>query len=88
MGKMTDLEFDVLDELYFVIAFEDLHNTLLIDEQELKEVLYAMIKKGWVKCMQSFTEEATPLREDFIHNYRNYQYLATKAGLLAHNSKD
>lgn len=88
MGKMTDLEFDVLDELYFVITFEDLRNTLSIEEEELQKVLYGMIEKGWVKCMRSFTEEALPLNDDFIHNYHNYQYLATKAGLLAHNSKD
>lgn len=88
MGKMTDLEFDVLDELYFVIAFQDLRSNLSIDEMELREVLYSMMEKGWVKCMRSFTEEATPHRDDFIRNYHNYQYLATKAGLLAHNSKD
>ena len=85
---MTDLEFDVLDELYFVIAFQDLQHTLSIDERELQEILYNMIGKGWVKCMISFTEEAAPLKDDFIQNYHNYQYLATKAGLLAHNSKD
>lgn len=85
---MTDLEFDVLDELYFVISFQDLQDTLGLEEEALSAVLYDLIAKGWVKCLESFSETLTPTKEDFIQNYRNYQYLATKAGLLAHNSRD
>lgn len=85
---MTDLEFDVLDELYFVISFKDLQHTLALDEEDLCPLLYSMIEKGWVKCLKSFSDELTPTKPDFMQNYRNYQYLATKAGLLAHNSRD
>lgn len=85
---MTDLEFDVLDELYFVTSFQDLQETLSIPEERLQGLLYDLMEKGWVKCLKSFSEELMPNKENFLHNFGNYQYLATKAGLLAHNRRD
>ncbi len=84
---MTDNEFDVLDELYFVQSFEALTQVLSMPEQELKLALEALLKKGWIKCFQSLTEELPADEIHFETQYRNYYYLASKAGLLAHNSR-
>lgn len=82
---MTDLEFDVLDELYFVIGFEALLEVTELEEHELYTCLKTLISKGWVKCFKG-TDEELPLSEvDLNRNYKNYSYLATKKGLLAHN---
>lgn len=84
---MSDLEFDVLDELYFPQSFEELSGTIQIKEGKLKEVLEKLVNKKWVKCFKSISE-ALPLEElDFENDYRGYHYLATKEGLLAHNSR-
>ena len=83
---MTDLEFEILDELYFVQTFDALLDSININEDELKHSLSQLIKKGWVKCMNSLTEEVLADIPEFEDRYKNYFYLATKAGLLAHNS--
>lgn len=85
---MTDLEYDLLDELYFVQSFDYLQNALAIEEPVLKETLELLLKKGWVKCFVNNTEEVFIEDMDFEKRYRQYSYLATKQGLLAHNADD
>lgn len=84
---MSDLEFDVLDQLYFVIGLEELSKEMEMDEVELWNVLRGMIKKEWVKVMKNQSDEEvdwTQISEEALHPY---VFLATKKGLLAHNSK-
>ncbi|MES2732220.1 MAG: transporter [Bacteroidota bacterium] len=83
---MSDLEFDILDELYFVIPFEQLLKALPMDEKALKEALHSLIEKGWVKCFLADSTELSKEELNLENDYRHYQYLATKAGLFAHNS--
>jgi len=84
---MTDLEFDVLDELYFVIPFRHLQDELELDELSLKEVLHSLLHKGWIKCFLNASEEAVSSEIDFENKYKDYFYLASKQGLLAHNGR-
>ena len=84
---MTDLEFDILDELYFVTSFHELEKSTDKGEAEILFVLKTLLEKGWIKCFKDVTEEITATEKDFSNNYKNYQYLATKAGLLAHNGR-
>jgi len=82
---MTDIEFDLLDELYFVTPFSELQEALDLSTPKLGELLKQMIEKGWVKCFKSISEEQVFDATDFASHYSDYYYLATKAGLLAHN---
>ena len=85
---MTDLEYDIFDELYFVTSFEQIQKELSIKEQDLKDILLILIKKAWVRCFFSATMDVVVEDEiDFEKNYQNYHYLATKEGLLMHNSR-
>lgn len=83
---MTNTEFDVLDELYFLQSYQYLIKTLGISDDTLKITLRSLLEKGWLKCYRSPTEEIEFERDAFEKEYWNYHYLATKAGLLAHNS--
>ena len=84
---MTDLEFDIMDELYFIISFEELMKNLSMEESELLNALHALIQKGWVKCLEKESDEEPETMDNFKAEFKKYNYLATKAGLLAHNSK-
>jgi len=83
---MTDQEFDILDELYFVKSFTALKDDLDVKTESLKEVLGLLIDKSWVGCY------ATPMvglpveKVNFEENYLEYFYLATKKGMFEHNS--
>ncbi len=84
---MTETEFDVLDELYFLTAYQSLVQRVEITEDKLKETLKLLLEKGWIKCYSSPMDEMEFQKMEFERDYLNYHYLATKAGLLAHNSK-
>ena len=83
---MSDLEYDVLDELYFVQSFADLMGPTDLEEKELRPILLKMLNKGWIRCYKTVSEEVSAEEVDFELEFRNYYYLASKAGLLAHNS--
>lgn len=84
---MSDQEFNVLDELYFVTSFADLQQATDLPHDQLKEALLILFRKGWLKVFKSISEE---LPEDDLNiesDFQNCFYLASKAGLLAHNGR-
>ena len=84
---MTDLEYEIMDELYFVISFNDLQQKLSLEEMQLKLSLGNLLDLGYVKCFTNVSDEIPNEEIDFENNYRIYHYLASKEGLFAHNSK-
>ncbi len=84
---MTDAEFDVMDELYFVISFPDLQKSLGFSETDLKKVLASLVQRNYVKCFENISDELPHDAVDFERNYGIYHYLASKEGLFAHNSR-
>ncbi len=83
---MTNEEFDLLDELYFVKSFAELQDALDIRTGVLKEVLSLLIDKEWVGCYATPMVGLTVEKVDFEENYIEYFYLATKKGMFEHNS--
>ncbi|MEQ6169044.1 MULTISPECIES: hypothetical protein [unclassified Ekhidna] len=84
---MTDEEFDIIDELYFVTAYADLKEATDLSDAELKENLVKMAKKGWVRVYKSVDEESELDKLDFDNDYQSFYYLASKKGLFEHNSQ-
>ncbi len=84
---MSDAEFDVMDELYFVQSFNYVKEELEMTSAELKKVLKGLIARGWVKCFYNMNDEVFEDKLDFENEFEDYYYLATKIGLLAHNGR-
>ncbi|BDD03526.1 transporter [Aureibacter tunicatorum] len=83
---MEQLEFDILDELYFVLSFEKLMDEIDCESKDDLEVaLRNMVDKGWVKVM---SDVDTDMVEDELEScqYEHCYFLATKKGLFAHNT--
>lgn len=85
---MTDIQIDILDELYFVTSFAELAANLGLEENALCRELGDLIKQGYVKCFFPDPDSEIDYPEaSFADTCQQYFYLATKAGLLAHNSR-
>lgn len=84
-NKMSEAEFDIMDQLYFVTSFEDVKALSGIDEPVITEVLWKFIGCGWIKCFDGPENEVAITEDDFKTNFTKYHYLASKQGLLAHN---
>lgn len=85
---MTDIEFQILDELYFLQTFGYLTKAIDHTEAELKSGLESLLRKGWIRCYKSPSEEIDFYTSSFDSEYWSYYFLASKTGLLAHNSRD
>ena len=83
---MTDIEYEILDELYFVNTFENLLKEIDIDESALLKELGQLISKEWVKCFINNNTEVKNDRVDLLNNRYKHLFLATKKGLMAHNA--
>ncbi|MHA7130945.1 hypothetical protein [Algoriphagus namhaensis] len=81
---MTDHEFDLLDELYFVQPYSHLVDSLGWEEALILQVLVDLRQKGWIKCLRSPDEEVFGA-VDILAEGKNFYYLATKEGLMKHN---
>ena len=82
---MTDAEFDLLDELYFVQHFSYLKESLGWEDSLLLDTLDSLYSHGMIKCLVAPDDE----RFDQVNinlEGKNLFYLATKKGLMAHNA--
>ncbi len=83
---MNDLEFDVLDELYFIKTFNEILVSTQLESKELRGILMKLFDQGWIRCYRSASDEVMPEDVDIELDYMKYFYLTSKAGLIAHNS--
>ncbi len=83
---MSDEEFDLLDELYFVISFTDLQQELKWEGDRLENALRNLFEKDWVRIFDHPDNPREVAHVGQIDNWRKLYFLATKEGLKVHNS--
>lgn len=84
---MSENEFDILDELYFVMSYPDLKSTLSLTDNEICSALQSLIRQGYVKILYPDQDTEYEYKEaEFGSHCQDYYFLATKAGLVVHNS--
>lgn len=86
---LSDIEYDILNAIYFVEPFQNILDECNAPEKIVADVLKQLIAKKLVSPMQ-FDEE----KQEYVRTYfydsddmRAYHYLATKEGLMIHNSR-
>lgn len=88
-SQLTDIEYDVLNAIYFVESFEHIVSECARPPAIVGDVLKQLIHRKYVVPMR-WDEEKTEFVRSFIYDTDNmnaYSYLATKEGLMAHNSR-
>ena len=84
---MTDAEYDIIDELYFVTSYASLKEESGYSDEELLVNLISLVNKGLVKVYASMDEELGSDRVDLKNEFKSYSYLASKKGLFEHNRR-
>ena len=85
----TDVEYEILGVLYFVEPFEKILEEVKASPNVIADSLKQLIDLRYVTAMMWSDENKDYIRS-FIYDADNmhaYSYLATKEGLMAHNSK-
>lgn len=86
---LSNLEYDILGAVYFVESFDNILAECDEKENIVADVLKSLIQRKYVTAMV-FDQEKTEYVKSFIYdsdNMRAYYYLATRDGLLKHNSR-
>ena len=84
---MNDIEYDIIDELYFVTPYSALEEQLDYSENDLKVNLLQLVKRGLVRVYEAMDEESEIEKIDLSNNFKSYCYLASKKGLFEHNTR-
>lgn len=82
---MSDEEFDLIDELYFVQKYDFIKESLGWEDNQLLDTLNSLYLSGMIKCLKAPDTERFDVVDIFSEG-KNLFYLATKKGLMAHNT--
>lgn len=76
--------YDLLDELYFLISFEELSNKFPNQTEALNNLLKDGLQLAYIAQYQFDNQHQDYTKQSQIHltNLHQYHYLATKEGLL------
>jgi hypothetical protein len=82
---MTDKQYTLLDELYFIQNVKSLHSELGWTKAEVEEVLLQLFENGWLTVLlhEQFVEIS---KEELVEQIEQFGFIASKKGLFAHNS--
>lgn len=89
MRAFTELEYDILNTIYFVESFEKILEEVNAPENIVADGLKFLIDHKFVIAMRWNSGKQEYERTFFYDsdNMRAYHYLITKDGLTAHNSR-
>lgn len=82
---MTSKQFEILDELYFVISYNEIRIVTALTDEELCAELTGLFSEGWLRVFKSpsDTKDYELISDEIL---MNSYLLASKSGLKAHNS--
>lgn len=84
---MNEDTYVLLDELYFMTSYGQLAEALpRMPKAVLDHTLMQAIGEGWVHYYEHPDGEQSPKSIDFKSHLESLYYLASKQGLLKHNS--
>ena len=85
--ELNDIQFQILDSVYFVESFEHVLEEAEQPRPVVVDELRTMIDRGWIQVMEFSEEKGDYLRTQYFDtdHLENYHFLATKDGLLKHN---
>lgn len=82
---MSETEFELLDELYFVQHYSYIKEALKWEDDRILDTLKSLHDQGLIKCLRSPDEEIFGT-VNFMEEGDSLFYLATKKGLMVHNT--
>jgi len=87
--ELTEIDYDILNSIYFVEPFDKILEEVNYPPNVVADCLKSLISKKYVVALLWDDTKQDYVRS-FMYDSDNmnaYSYLATKDGLLAHNSQ-
>jgi hypothetical protein len=88
MNSLTDLEYRILDELYFVSSFQTLLDNLNEEKNLVFNSLKNLLENGLVIQMKYGEGRERKLEIADLTTLEQSHFVASRKGLLIHNSRN
>ena len=90
MSSLSDLEFLILDEVYFVSSYVTILQNTGSNEEEFRTVLIELLEKGFIAQMkyEEALQDFERLEQPDLFSLERSSFVATKEGLKVHNSRN
>ena len=88
MNSLTDLEYRILDELYFVSSFQTLLENFDEEKSLVFDSLKNLLENGLVIQMKYEGGRERKLEATDLTTLEHSHFVASKKGLLIHNSRN
>ena len=90
MNSLTASEFLVLDELYFVSSYHEILERITMDEPLFRSALTGLLEKGFIVQMKYDDDhnDFEKLEQPDLTSLERSSFVATREGLLIHNSRN
>ena len=87
MTAITDLEFRILDELYFVSSYQNIIENVEADPSLVLEALLRLLQAGLVSQIKLIEGTEEKLDTPDLSLLEQSFFVASKNGLLIHNTR-
>jgi hypothetical protein len=90
MSKLSDLEFRLLDEVYFISSYKVLFENLDCSEDVFQQTLRSLLENKFINQLK-YNDMLFDFEKLEIPDYASLEessFVATKLGLLIHNSRN
>jgi hypothetical protein len=90
MSNFSKLEFDVMDEVYFISSFQQIADNTNATTEELMAVLKSLLQKEFIHQLiyNSTLHDFEKMDKYDEAQLETASYVASRKGLLAHNSSN
>lgn len=88
MNSLTDLEYRIIDELYFVSSFQTLLDNLDEEKNVIMDSLNHLLRNGLIIQMKYEEGREQKLETADPGTLEQSYFVASKKGLLIHNSRN
>jgi len=87
MNIFSELEFEIMDELYFLSSFRQLMTNTGADSNELKVAILHLLQQNYIQqyVFNESLQDFDKLEFYDKSKLESASYVATRKGLLAHN---
>ncbi len=88
MNSLTDLEYRILDELYFVSSFQNILDNLREENKPVVDALKNLLMNNLVTQVKMEAGREEKLEAPDFATLEHSYFVASKKGLLIHNSRN
>jgi hypothetical protein len=87
--NLTEAEYDILDECYFINSYEEIFAVIGMEREEFRKIIISLLDRGLIQqLLYNEAHHDYDKQEEYkIEQLEKAKYVITKKGLLLHTGR-